>query len=670
MAYKSRVKNQYYGATFGGNIYSSRSSDTTDLVNSLKTISPDLSQIAETYVDDKRKKAEQKINELFLTKDAATIRTEILNGEHPELSSQYVQKTVSFHTGKHEAASTIAEIEKNKKDYNFKDGDNLSSFYKKFLPDFSAKDGSYALGFASIFDEYKANAAVADAKERSDWAQEQKIAQGVSILDSSQPEDIIAKANGLKLVMPPDKYNNKRRELYTNEEINDVLIAWATNKFNTATTAKEIDDAIFILKSPRKLDAKGNAVIGSLYETKREDVAKLIGQLNQKRVTLENQRRVDEKYALDDAKTNIWLKSITPKEDGSLPTLAEKDKMRQELEALDPSDINGVNNFIAWHSTDPKDKSIASTKATQAFKLGIARGEYETRSELVQAYVENGIQGDIDTYIRLWKSSETTITPIFDRNPTYTSAKDSIEEEFKVLYPKDALGNSQAALYITKAHEWMNEQILDWEQEKRDKNETITLEDRLNFTKQLKTQAKDLFGNPQKPQTGNVPTTKELKTQELAAESLQELQEEEAMFRQQALNTVVSQVDSGDGTIIETTLSDVLNQVSENIQNLEKPDLSKIRIEGIITQEELFKQVNEPKMQKYIRSVLGETFNTDLLAMLPQQDLNKIILDITKSFGLIKNIPTGSPKAAAIQAENQQNLKLIASIIQKTITGE
>ena len=66
MAYKSRVTNQYMGATFAGQVASSNKSDVTDLVNILqKKVNPPLAQIPEKYVETKKDVAKEKINELF-----------------------------------------------------------------------------------------------------------------------------------------------------------------------------------------------------------------------------------------------------------------------------------------------------------------------------------------------------------------------------------------------------------------------------------------------------------------------------------------------------------------------------------------------------------------------------------------------------------------------------
>ena len=98
------------------------------------------------------------MKELYATKDTETINQEILDGVHPELTGRYVEKTVQYHRGRHEAVDAIAKIEENKHKYDFQTT-NLPAFYKEYLPSFADKDGSYALGFAAVFNNFKAKEA-------------------------------------------------------------------------------------------------------------------------------------------------------------------------------------------------------------------------------------------------------------------------------------------------------------------------------------------------------------------------------------------------------------------------------------------------------------------------------------------------------------------------------
>lgn len=667
MAYKSRVSNQYMGAGFAGQVTSARTTDATDLINTLSEISPKLEKIGATYVEEKNKAAEQKIKELFLTKDPATVRDEILSGQHPELSSQYVQKTVSFHTGKHEAALAISEIEKNKNQYDFRDpNQNLSSFYKQFLPDFKDKNASYALGFASIFNEYKANAAIKDGQERSKYAQEKKIEQGVVILSAAKGTDIIDQANALKIKVPPEEGGKKPRELYTNEEVNDVIIAWAKNKLSTARTPEEIDEALLVLKTPRQKDSDGKTVVPSLYDTKRNDVSDLVQKLNVKRVSLENQSRADKQYKRNEDKSNIWLQSVTPKSDGTMPTLDEINKLGEKLKLIDPSDVSGYSNFIAYHKQDPKDRVIVDPAIVTKFNLNIARGEYETKNDLINAYVSLGITGGLDKYLQRWRleyADRGKTKAVFDVDSNYINGKKGLEEILKVKYPKDALGNTQFPVKFDAAKDWYDEQVLLQEEEWKSKGVTPTNSERRAFALQLKKDASELFSPAEGAKPKEIVTSKEMRKQEKAQQAQVELKAEEETARQQALKLPVTTTQEG----YTLTVGDVVSNITGNIKTLGKQKLSEMRIEGIISQKELFEQVNKPKIQKYIKTVLGSSFDANFMAALPQQDYNNIVNEIANSFGMIKKIPKGAKNAKEMQQQNIAAMKVISNLIRQSV---
>jgi hypothetical protein len=152
------------GATFAGQINTADKSEATDLINILqRDVNPALQTIYNKGIAQKKDVAIQDLNQLLLTKDAETIQKEILEGKHPNLSGKYIDKTVQYHTGRHQAVDAIAKIEENKNKYNFKET-NLPAFYKEYLPSFADKDGSYALGFAAVF----------NAEVRSKFAKEWK----------------------------------------------------------------------------------------------------------------------------------------------------------------------------------------------------------------------------------------------------------------------------------------------------------------------------------------------------------------------------------------------------------------------------------------------------------------------------------------------------------------
>lgn len=687
MAYKSRVsQNQYFGATFAGQARTARGTDATDLINTLKEISPDLDKIATTFVEDKREKAKTTIEGLLVNKDINTVRDEILAGKHPELSNQYVQKTVNFHSGKAEAAETITKITENKNQYNFKNGDNLSGFYKKFLPDFTGKDGSYALGFASVFNEYKAEEAIKDGAARAEWAQEQKITQGSSIILSSSPEKRMEKLNALAINMPPREGDNKINSLFVNEELNDVLIQSANTLYDRATTPEEIDEALLLLTSPRKKDANGKVIIKSLASTNRADVAALEGKLQLRRIALENQRRADIEFQIKEKKNDIWLRADKKDEQGNKPSLLELDKLAEEYRQTDPSDISGYQNFIAWYSTAEKDKVIADPKVVSQFRLSIARGEFLGDSEeMFKAYKELNIPGAPSDWLAKWQQREnvTTGKAIFDSDTNYVSQKNTLKILLKDKYAISASeGVEGVNLYETafeNARDWMDEQIIEQEEAWKTDGKIATPKERRQLAKELRQEAFELFSPNE---DGDVPTEapsiEEVRQSDMQLEMENELAQEEEARRQAVLNTVAYQTDSGDGTLIPTTLGEAISNITSNIQEAGKQELRKPVFTGVIkakdgkTAEQVaFEKIQVPIITKFVRQVLGNNFNADFLAALPQQDFNNIVTQITNAFNLVKTIPENLSEEKRIELEraNREAYENIISII-TNVAGE
>ena len=206
MAYKSRVSNKYMGSTFAGQVQSARTSETEDLVRTLqKDVNPTLERIYNREITKKQDTAKAKINELYAKgKSSDDISSEILAGKHPELSGRYVEKVVSQERGKLAAIDSITKIESNLDKYDFK-STNLAAFYKEYLPSFPDKDGAFALGFGSVFNEYKAKAAIKDGQIRNKYAQEQKIENGAKLLSSATVDNFWDLTKGMVVKVPPEE---------------------------------------------------------------------------------------------------------------------------------------------------------------------------------------------------------------------------------------------------------------------------------------------------------------------------------------------------------------------------------------------------------------------------------------------------------------------------------
>ena len=288
MAYKSRVTNKYMGVTFAGQINASNTSDATDLINVLqRDVNPALERIYNKGIEQKKDVAIQDLNKLLLTKDADTIQKEILEGKHPNLSGRYIDKTVQYHTGRHQAVDVITNIEANKEKYNFKET-NLPAFYKEYLPSFADKDGSYSLGFAAVFNEYKAKESIRDAEVRSKFVQEEKIKEGAKIVSQSDANTFWETVNSLKSPLPPEEGQTKKRVHYTNDEANKSAYTYLSNAIDTAQSTSDLFKIEQILEADRGTGEGGNQ-LGSLRSVKNNStITKIIEAFETKERVLAN----------------------------------------------------------------------------------------------------------------------------------------------------------------------------------------------------------------------------------------------------------------------------------------------------------------------------------------------------------------------------------------------
>ena len=249
--YKSRITNKYMGSGFEGYVSSAKTTEGLELAKALQNTGERGMRIANVITDQKKDKAVEKIQGLYSSgKSMEEIQTEILAGKHPDLTGKYVEKTTQFHLGKVKAAEVIKNIEANKNNYDF-EKTNLTSFYEQFLPNFDEADNSYTTGFASVFNNYKANESIKDAEVRSAFASKKKIEEGqvqLSIIpDENLESDYINTWKALNIDVPNTDGGSKPNKLYTNKELQSVIISDVESIIDTATTMEEIERAETIM---------------------------------------------------------------------------------------------------------------------------------------------------------------------------------------------------------------------------------------------------------------------------------------------------------------------------------------------------------------------------------------------------------------------------------------
>jgi len=420
MAYKSRVTNKYLGNTAGAPTVG-KTSELQQVVNTLATsFTPAMQKYGQAYMKDVKDNATIKMEELYASgKSEEEIKNDIMNNVHPELSSRYAQSAINAQLGKFAAAETIQTIIKNKDQYMpygdydsegnlTREPQSLHDFYTQFLPDLEGKDKNYSAGFSAVFNKYKIDEEVKDARNRAQHWQDKKI-QGAAnfaktILDIEGVEFLNESLDDFQIELP--KIDGKKSYFLTNQEKNATLITMVNGISKTATTVEELDTALSVLNMDRG-KGKDGQLLGSLAGTNREDVVTLYNSITAKRRTLANHDIAMEKYQ----KEQLYIEST-----------------QQVVEMLQKGNMNGYNNLIeTLDATDPA-LSAALRKFTEN-RMTASKSPMELNE--LQARI---IQGEIG-YIDLMEELNG-----YDANNKL--------DLLKLYQQSDAIRNNQARPYI------------------------------------------------------------------------------------------------------------------------------------------------------------------------------------------------------------------------------
>lgn len=632
MAYKSRVTNKYMGATFAGRVNASNTSDATDLINILKKdVNPAISKIMVQNVQNKKDEAVQEMNQLLTTKDINTVQKEILEGKHPKLSGKYVDKTIQYHTGKVQAIDAIKNIEENKSDYDFQTT-NLPAFYKQYLPSFADKEGSYALGFSAVFNKYKADESIKDAKVRSDFAQTTKINEGVKLVlneDIGNEWETINK--GLDYDLPPEEGGGTIRKFYSNEEKNDIAIAAAESLYNTATTPQEIDRGLKILAANRGV-GKDGMNLGSLMNTKREDVDKLVKKLRDRKVTLTQQDRLNKDNIRKDEIREIFTTSnskITEEKNGvsveRYRTYDEQLKLREKLQTYgDPTILAAFDAMVDKNRFVNTDPNVFTDITSQIFE-----GGYGSQSELMEDLLSKNVSsenfGKALTYYNNYTSDlNNGIKPIYKTDFTYSSVTTDIINSIKGNFNVGMVGmekpNSGEA--VRNANAYLRKEIIDFENNYKLENDgkSPSRKEKDEFMQSLGDVMKTRFTpdnvQPQM-QSFTAYEAEQKELEESRKEKLKRYNEEGITPIIQALNNQL-QLDEGLIELPEITEDSTF----KDFIPFNQPSLDEFKEQKII-----------PFISDYLQKALGDLqFTSQNVDAIEQADYNQLIRDIAEQF--------------------------------------
>ena len=474
--YKSRVTNKYMGSGFEGYVASAKTTEGLELAKALQNTGERGMRIANVITDQKKDKAVEKIQGLYSSgKSMEEIQTEILAGKHPDLTGKYVEKTTQFHLGKVKAAEVIKNIEANKNNYDF-EKTNLTSFYEQFLPNFDEADNSYTTGFASVFNNYKANESIKDAEVRSAFASKKKIEEGqvqLSIIsDENLESDYIKTWENLNIDVPNTDGGSKPNKLYTNKELQSVIIADVESIIDTATTMEEIERAETIMNLNMGTGDNGTD-LGTLNDRKSTEVNALKAKLVAKKRAVLQQTRADETYLKGKKVEEIFTKALSPNEDGTPKNKIQLQEIQKEL--IQFGDLQLIATFTDFFN---KNRTVNNDPAVSSqFMIDIVKGEFESYDEMIKEMLARGIpESELGTANIRWnqyvKGRDEGSSPIFTSNANYkdnvTKILKAVEESFK----PDASGlpNPNAKFSTFIANNFIENEILDYEKRFEDEN--------------------------------------------------------------------------------------------------------------------------------------------------------------------------------------------------------
>ena len=405
MAYKSQVTNKYMGSGFKGAPKSNTTTELTQIVKALKEdFNPAFKNYVDTYIDKKQDDAAIKVQGLYasgMTADA--ISKEILDGKHPDLEGKYVKAVVDGYAGTFEAGEVIKKINEAKAagDYSIEDGISIETFWKGHLPKFTDKSSAWTTGFATIFNKYRATELQEDAKLRGAFRESKKVEGIHGVIDAHIITENAAKkkVNGSDLWAIVNSYigklpkvdGYKENVFISKETANNAMYEYAYKLWRDAETQEELEIAKSILYDKR-VDIKGNT-LDSLFKIGKKEVVDLVGSIETKMITLENQRvqKEEREWVLQrrDGLVELFLL-----ENGS----EEFKKKRDALVALHPDLQDDIQTIIKYNAMASEDSGKIADITNNAIN-----GEYNYKeADLKEAL--NDANATSETRISIYKS--------------------------------------------------------------------------------------------------------------------------------------------------------------------------------------------------------------------------------------------------------------------------
>ena len=640
--YKSRVKNKYMGSGFEGYVSSARTTEGLELAKKLQESALTGQKLLNVKIDQDKDEAIEKVQSLYASgKKLEDIQAEILAGKHPDLTGKFIEKTTQFHLGKVKAAETIKTIEANKNKYDFKNPEQtLEKFYEQYLPNFNEADNSFTTGFASAFNQYKADEAIKDAEKRSVYASEKKIEEGRTIISSiptSQlKEKLVETWDNLSMQVPNTDGSDKPNTLFTNDEKQSVLLKEIESTIIEAKTIEDLDRADILLNMDLGVGADGQPR-GRITDRKNDKVLLLKEKLDKRRRTLEIQDRQDKEFKEKEEVKDLFalLNSDVEFTDEDGGTFTRKRTYEEQLEIREKLAKYGEQSYLnAWAEAVKKDRFVnTDPQAFNTIVADIYSGKYESQKDVLDVLVQQNIATDqwgaALTYYKAYESEKDKgKKPIHTTDAIYSAGITSNVNAVAGIFTNQ-MGQlkENGALAKAKAKSYMIKEIHAFEERYKKENDgrEPTMLERQDFIDLTRKVLMKMFENE------NIDA--EIKSVTAYEEEIEQQEKDrkakQTKYKEMGITEVFSKVDKkleADKGIIK--------------EQLPKPDLSFFGKDADFfdldsTDRKQFEDREYPKfVAKFLTDTLGEGgITAEMLEAIDQADLNQLIRDIQAVIG-------------------------------------
>ena len=640
--YKSRVKNKFMGSGFQGYVASARTTEGMELAKALQKTGEVGMKLGNVYADQQKDEAMDKIQSLYASgKKMEDIQAEILAGKHPDLNTKYTEKTTQFHLGKVKAAETIKLIEANKNNYDFKNPEQtLEKFYEQYLPNFDEADNSFTTGFASAFNQYKADEAIKDASKRSVYASEKKIEEGRTIISSiptSQlKEKLVETWDSLSMQVPNSDGSNKPNTLYTNDEKQSVLLKEIESSIIEAKSLEDLDRVDILLNMDLGVGADGQPR-GRITDRKNDKVLLLKEKLDKRRRALEIQDRQDKEFEEKEEVKDLFalLNSDIEETDEDGGTYTRKRTYEEKLEIREKLATYGEQSYLnAWATATKKDRFVnTDPQAFDTIVADIYSGKYESQKDVLDVLVEQNIASDqwgaaLTFYKAYEAEKDKGKKPIHTTDSIYSAGITSNVNAVAGIFTNQ-MGQlkENGALAKAKAKSYMIKEIHAFEERYKKENDgkEPTMLERQDFIDLTRKVLMKMFENENIDAEIKPVTEYEAEIEKQEAEK----KAKQTKYKDMGITEVFSKVDSA----LEENKGLIKEQLPKPDLGFFGDDTTLLNVDS--TDRKIFEDREYPKfVAKFLTDTLGEGgITAEMLKAIDQADFNQLIRDIQAVIG-------------------------------------